>query len=78
MDESRREVVALLVAAGVDLTAPADGGATLQEFAWQFGYGKVVDAALAKRWASSKSSRSPATPADTPGAEAGARNAGEL
>jgi hypothetical protein len=47
MDEDRKAAIALLVKGGVDLTTGSDDG-DLRHLAWQFGYGSVVDEALAE------------------------------
>lgn len=47
MDEGRKAAIALLVKGGIDLTTESDDG-DLRNLAWQFGYGSVVDEALAE------------------------------
>ena len=52
MDEGREAAVALLVKGGIDLAAASDGDGDLKHVAWQFGYGSIVEEALAEAAAS--------------------------
>ena len=54
LDHSRSEAVALLVKAGLDLSAKGSEDGDLKHLAWQFGYEEVVDRALAEKPARSK------------------------
>lgn len=54
LDHSRSEAVALLVKAGLDLSAKGSEEGDLKHLAWQFGYEEVVDRALAEKHARSK------------------------